>query len=83
MQERTVRCTSPPVPRRSVAAVISGPGRVRFEAAEELVIDVAPAEPQFPNAVRIAVGSDGTIFTFDALTDLSLGALLSAGGSGR
>ena len=46
---------------------------------EELVIDVAPAYSQFPNAVAIAVGSGGGIFKFDTLADVSLGAFTPQG----
>ena len=67
------------VPRRSVAVVAAGPGRVRVGTVEELVIDVAPADPQFPNALAIAVGSGGRIFKFDTLADVWLGAFTPQG----
>ena len=66
-------------PRRDVAAVVVDSARVRLDTVEELVIDVAPADPQFPNSLTIAVGSDGRIFKLDTLAEVSLGAFTPQG----
>ncbi|HJO05175.1 MAG TPA: hypothetical protein QGG47_14505 [Acidobacteriota bacterium] len=66
-------------PQRSAAAVDMGPGRARFVAVQELVVDMAPADPQFPDALTIAVGSEGRFFTYDTLADVSLRALSAEG----